>query len=125
MNVQILGIANTLLFSQKAFADSLKLQYPLLSDTFLKAAKAYGVVYGSTSCVSATPGCDSQKIDYPGFEGRVAKRSFFLIDKDGIVRGKWIGEDLSVFSTEVFLKAAREIAGKPVEGAGEKKPAAM
>jgi peroxiredoxin len=101
------------------------LQYPLLSDGYLKVAKDYGVVYGSTSCVSATPGCASQKIDYPGFEGREAKRSFFLVDKQGIVRGKWIGEDLTVFSTEVFLKAAREIAGKPAEAAGEKKPSAL
>ena len=91
----------------------------------MKVAKAYGVVYGSTACVSATPGCDSQKIDYPGFEGRVAKRSFFLVDKDGVVRGKWIGEDLAVFSNEVFLKAAQEIAGKPAEAAGEKKPSAL
>ena len=67
----------------------------------------------------------TQKIDYPGLEGRVAKRSFFLIDKQGIVREKWIGEDLTVFSTEMFLKAAQEIAGKPAEGAGEKKPSAM
>jgi len=91
----------------------------------MKIANAYGVVYGSTSCVSATPGCDSQKIDYPGLEGRVAKRTFFLIDKQGIVRGKWIGEDLAVFSSEMFLKAAQEIAGKPAEDAGEKKPSAM
>ena len=103
----------------------MKLEYPLLSDTFIKVAKAYGVVYGSTSCVSATTGCDSQKIDFPGLEGRLAKRSFFLIDKQGIVRGKWIGEDSAVFSTEVFLKAAREIAGKPAEDAGKKKPTAM
>jgi peroxiredoxin len=103
----------------------LKLQYPLLSDSFLKAAKTYGVVYGSTSCVSATAGCDSQKIDYPGFEGRVAKRSFFLIDKQGIVRGKWIGGDLTVFSSEALLKAAREVAGKSAEDAGEKTGRAM
>jgi len=91
----------------------------------MKVAKAYGVVYGSTACVSATPGCDTQKIDYPGLEGRVAKRSFFLVDKDGIVRGKWIGEDSAVFSNEMFLKAAWEVAGKPAEAAGGKKPAAM
>jgi hypothetical protein len=91
----------------------------------MKTAKAYGVEYGATSCVSGTPGCATQKIDYPGLEGRVAKRSFFLVDKDGIVRGKWIGEDLTVFSTEMFLKAAQEIAGKPAKDAGEKKPSVM
>ena len=58
-------------------------------------------------------------------EGRISKRSFFFVDKEGIVRGKWIGEDSAVFSNEVFLKAAREIAGKPAEGAGEKKPSAL
>lgn len=91
----------------------------------MKTTKAYGVEYGATSCVPTTPGCATQKIDYPGMEGRVAKRSFFLIDKQGIVRGKWIGEDLAVFSTEAFLKAAQEIAGKPAQDAGEKKPSAM
>ena len=91
----------------------------------MKTAKAYGVEYGAVSCVAATPGCATQKIDYPGLEGRIAKRSFFLIDQQGIVRGKWIGEDLTVFSTEVFLKAAQEVAGKPAEGAGEKKPSGM
>ena len=112
-------------FSQKAFADSLQLPYPLLSDPLMKAAKAYGVEYGATSCVSTTPGCATQKIDFPGLEGRIPKRSFFLIDKQGIVRGKWIGEDLAVFSTETFLKAARQIVGKPVEDTGAKKPTAM
>ncbi len=81
----------------------------------------------------ATPGCENQKIDAPGMEwgslsnveGRISKRSFFLVDKDGIVRGKWIGEDLAVFSSELLLKAAREIAGKPAEDAGEKKPSGM
>ncbi len=91
----------------------------------MKTTKAYGVEYGAVSCVAATPGCATQKIDYPGMEGRVAKRSFFLIDKQGIVRGKWIGEDLTVFSTEMFLKAAEEIVGKPTEDAEGKKPSTM
>ena len=116
MNVQLLGISSSLPFSQKAFADSLQLPYPLLSDMKLNVTKSYGVMYGTTGA----------KIDYPDLVGReIAGRSFFLVDKDGIVRGKWVGEDLSVFSTEVFLKAAQEIAGKPAEGAGEKKPPAM
>ena len=125
MNVQLFGITDNPPFSQKAFADSLQLPYPLLSDMNLDAVKAYGVEYGATSCVSTTPGCDTQKIDYPGLEGRVAKRTFFLIDKQGIVRGKWTGEDSGVFPNEPLLKAAQEIAGKPAEDAGKKKPTAM
>jgi peroxiredoxin len=87
----------------------------LLSDAYLKVAQAYGVIYGSTGA----------KVEYPGFEGRFAGRAFFLVDQRGIIRGKWIGEDMAVFSTEVLLKAAQEIEKKPVEGAGEKKPSAM
>ncbi len=102
LNIQILGISGNNLFSQKTFADSLQLPYPLLSDRSLKVAKAYGVVYGTTEGKNS-----------PDLEGLGAKRSFFLVDRQGIVRGRWIGEDLAVFSTEELLKAAGEIAGKP------------
>ena len=37
------------------------------------------------------------KVDYLGLEDRFAGRLFFLVGKQGIVRGKWIGEDLAVF----------------------------
>ena len=103
LNVEVLGISVNNPFSQKAFAASLELPYPLLSDVYLKVAKAYGVLYGETGA----------KVDYPGFEGRVAGRSFFLVDKQGIVRGKWIGEDLAVFPNDKILMAAQQIAGKP------------
>ena len=44
--------------------------------------------------------------------GRMAKRAFFLLDRDGIVRGRWIGEDLAVFPSEEIFKIARNLAGK-------------
>lgn len=69
---------------------------------YMKVTKAYGVLYGSTGA----------KFD-PGFEGRMAGRVFFLVDKQGIVRGKWIGEDLAVFPSEVLLKGAQQVAEKP------------
>jgi peroxiredoxin len=102
LNIQILGISVDNPFSQKVQADSLQLPYPLLSDMYLKVAKAYGVLYGSTGA----------KIDYPGFEGRSAGRAFFLVDQRGIVRGKWMGEDMAVFPNEVLLKGAQEVAEK-------------
>jgi peroxiredoxin len=70
----------------------------------MEVIKRYGVVYGST------PG--EGKIDYPNHVGRLARRSFFLVDRDGIVRAKWLGEDLAVFPSEEFLKAARQLAAK-------------
>lgn len=96
--MQVLGISTDNPFSQKAFADSLKLPFPLLSDRSMKVTRAYGVVYGQV------PG----KNDYPEMKDLIAKRAFFLIDSNGIVRGKWIGEDLAVFPTEGLLKTARE-----------------
>jgi peroxiredoxin len=81
LNIQILGISVNNPFSQKVQADSLQLPYPLLSDTPMKIARAYGVVYGSTGA----------KVDYAHMEGRIAGRAFFLVDKQGIVRGKWVG----------------------------------
>ena len=82
-------------------ADSLQLPYPLLSDVYLKVIKAYGVLCTSTSAM-----CD------PRFEGRLPLRSFFLVDKQGIVRGKWIGEGMAVFASEVLLKGAQQVAEK-------------
>ncbi len=103
LDIQILGISGNAPFSQKTFADSLQLPYPLLSDMEQNATtKAYGVVSGNKW-----------------------RRSFFLIDKQGIIRGQWRGEDEGVFSNEPLLKAAQEIAGKPAEGVGEKKTSGM
>jgi peroxiredoxin Q/BCP len=102
LGVQVLGISTNHPFSQKAFADSLKLPYPLLSDETMAVTKSYKVVYGHT------PG----KIDYPHMTDKIAKRYFFLIDREGIVRGKWLGEDLAVFSTDVLVKAARDLVGQ-------------
>jgi hypothetical protein len=45
--------------------------------------------------------------------GRMAKRAYFLVDRDGVVRGTWLGEDLAVFPTEEILKVARALKGKP------------
>ena len=98
----MLGISANHQFSQKAFADSLKLPYPLLSDETLAVARSYKVVYGHT------PG----KTDYPHLKDKIAKRYFFLIDREGIVRGKWLGEDLATFPTEVLLKASRDLVGR-------------
>ena len=41
----------------------------------------------------------------------VAVRSFFLIDKQGIVRGKWLAGNKEVFPSAPILKVARELAG--------------
>lgn len=81
------------------FADSLKLPYPLLSDfPDLNIIRSYGLL---------------RVRPYPGDPNRlVARRAFFLIDKQGIVQGQWFIEDGLVFPTESILETARKIAGK-------------
>jgi hypothetical protein len=54
-----------------------------------------------------------------------AQRAFFLVDQQGILRGRWLVKGDEVFPSELILKAAEEIAGKPTQDTGEKKPAAM
>jgi glutaredoxin-dependent peroxiredoxin len=93
LNVQIVGISANSPFSQKAFADSLKLPYPLLSDfPDLKVVQRYA-------------GLEDFKVT-------AARRGFFLIDQRGIVRGRWFGDASTVFPSEAILAKAREIAGR-------------
>ncbi len=93
--MQILGISANTPFSQKTFADSLKLPFPLLSDfPHLKTIKRYGG--------------PSQELELT-----VAQRYYFLIDLQGFVRGKWRGTTRDVMPSEPILKAIRKISGKP------------
>ena len=43
----------------------------------------------------------------------VSRRGFFVIDKEGIVRGKWIVKNKDFFPSETILNKVRELAGKP------------
>ena len=98
LNVQILAISTNHPFSQKTFSDSLQLPFPLLSDfPDMKVTRLYGGL-------SLNP-------TYARFG--IAERAFFLIDKDGIIRQRWLikgGEDV-VFPTETLLKAVQEMPG--------------
>ncbi len=93
--MQILGISASNPFSQKTFADSLKLPYPLLSDfPGLTTIKSYG---GLTTEWAAT----------------TAQRWLFLVDKQGIVQGQWRGTSADVFPSEPILKRLQELRRKP------------
>ena len=100
LNVQILGISTNHPFSQKTFAESLQLPFPLLSDfPDLKVTRQYGGL--------------SLNATYAQFS--IAERAFFLIDANGIVRQRWLikgGEDV-IFPTEPLLKAVQEMANNP------------
>jgi len=62
------GVSANVRFSQQAFADFLKLNFPLVSDApDLKTIDAYGVLIP---------------------ERRLAQRSYFIVDKQGVIRYK-------------------------------------
>lgn len=85
-----MGISANVGFSQKAFSDYLKLNFPLLSDyPDLKAAQAYGVVNA---------------------ERKLAQRSYFIIDKQGIVRyKKVVGSGEGLVPNEVLIEELKKI----------------
>lgn len=84
-DAEVLGISIDSFFVQKAFKDSQNLNFKLLSDFNKAASEAYGIL---------------QK-DFFGMIG-VAKRSAFVIDKEGIVRYAEVLEDSS--NTPDFIK---------------------
>lgn len=98
LDVQILGIAATHPFSQKAFADSLNLPYPLLADyPNPDVIRSYGILR-----------------PHPKNPTRlVARRSFFLIDATGAVQGRWFVGDAIAFSNEPILERIRQISTEP------------
>lgn len=94
LNVQVLGISVDSPFTLKAFADSAKTPFPLLSDMGLQTIKRYGVLA-------------PDKVR--------ALRAYFLVDDKGILRKQWLlgvpGDDI-VFSSDPIIAAIQEINGK-------------
>lgn len=76
---QILAVAVTATFAQQAFAESLGVDFPLLSDWDRTVCAAYGVRYDV----------------WKGHRG-LAKRSVFVIDRDRTVRYRWVTDDALV-----------------------------
>ena len=112
LELQILGIAVQTPFSQKTFADSLGLPFPLLSDH--PDAKVTQL-YGAGSFYKA--GTDFTAFMLPGKDLRLKKdrifsdQAFFLVDKQGILRGRWLPGNEEAISSKQILNMARAIAG--------------
>jgi peroxiredoxin len=81
LNTRIYGISVNDPFSNKAFHEENVLNFPLLCDYLRKVVKTYGVYHEN----------------FAGLEGyTAAKRSIFVLDKDGVVRYKWVTQDPGV-----------------------------
>ena len=108
LNVQILGISSDGSFAQNALVASLKLPFPLLSDyPDLKVIRRYDVLWPHQIGPLDNKG---HLVIHP--PNTAARRSFFLIDKQGIVRGQWFPQNKDVFNSEPILQRARDIVSK-------------
>lgn len=74
LDAKVFGISGDNPFAQEAWAQKSGITLPLLSDYEHTVAKAYGVAY------------DSFLPDANLIMGGVAKRSAFVIDKEGVIR---------------------------------------
>ena len=81
LEAQVIGISVNDPFSNKAFVEKNRLTFPVLSDHNRQTIKAYGV---------ETPNFS----DLYGYT--VAKRSIFIVDKNGTVRYVWTTDDPAI-----------------------------
>ncbi len=81
LKAQVIGISVNDPFSNKAFAEKNRIPFPILSDYNRQAIRAYGI----------------ENPDFGGLNGyTVAKRSIFIVDKNGVVRYVWTTENSAI-----------------------------
>jgi peroxiredoxin len=78
LKAQVVGVSVNDPFSNKGFAERNLLTFPLLSDYNREVVRLYGI----------------ELKDFAGLKGySVAQRSVFILDKDGIIRYRWVSDD--------------------------------
>jgi len=97
LGADIVAVAVTATFAQQAFAATLDIDFPLLSDWDREV-------------------CDSYGARYPVWKGHagLAKRSIFVIDRSGIIRYRWVTEDALVLPDLDEVISAVKRAGPEV-----------
>lgn len=81
MGAKVFGISTDSHHSHRVFKQQNQINYPLLSDWNKDASKAFGVLY--------------DKFGDFGLRG-VSKRSVFVLDREGVVRYRWVTEDSKI-----------------------------
>ena len=90
MDAEIVGISTNVTFSQRAFADFLKLNFPLLSD--------------------APDGKTMQEYGVYNPERKLAVRSYFIVDKQGIIRyARMLKRGEALLSNEELLAELQKL----------------
>ena len=81
VNAQVVGISVDPPFSNKAFADQNKLNFPILSDFNRQVVKTY----------------DAYHDNFAGLNGyTAAKRAVFVLDGQGVVKYRWVSDNPGV-----------------------------
>ena len=78
-------------YTHVAWMQALDLDFPLLSDWNAEATRGFGVAF-----------------DYNGMRD-VSRRSAFLVDADGVVRGAWAYEPSELPDLDELIAAARSL----------------
>jgi len=76
LGVKVLAISIDSIFSHHAWAEKLDITFPLLSDFNREVIRLYGVIHE----------------EILGLKG-IAKRSVFILDREGTVKYRWVSED--------------------------------
>jgi peroxiredoxin len=89
--VQKFGVSRDSPWTHIAWTQALDLSFPLLSDWNAEAIRGFGIAH-----------------EFRGFED-VARRSAFLVDPTGTVRGAWSYGDAEVPDFDELLAAAKAL----------------
>jgi peroxiredoxin len=90
--VRVMAASRDSAWSHVAWIQALDLNFPLISDWNGDAVRSFGIAR-----------------DYRGMSD-VARRTAFLVDTDGTVRGAWAYEDGDVPDVDELLAAARALS---------------
>lgn len=91
VGAQVAGISVDAPYAQKAFAEQQGLTFPLLSDFNRQAVQGFGI--------------EDPKFA-KGLLPGVAKRSVFVLDRDGTVAYRWVSDDPAVEPNYAEVQAA-------------------
>ena len=99
-NAQVLGISVDFNAANTVFAEKLGLKFPLLSDTRRVMTRAYGVLNDDPAAAN-----DSKRI--AGYLR--AKRAWFIIDREGIVRYAKVGDSRGIMPNDELLEVLQKL----------------
>ena len=99
-NAQVLGISVDFNAANTVFAEKLGLKFPLLSDTRRVMTREYGVLNDNPALAN-----DAKRI--AGYLR--AKRSWFIIDLEGIIRYTNVGDPRGIMPNDELLEVLAKL----------------